>query len=1094
MKNLYTILICLFSIQTTLLAQNNPLINSPSLSPDGQIVAFNYQGDIWTMKTTGENLKRLTIHESYDNNPLWSSDGKSIAFQSDRFGNNDIFIVNSSGGTPVRITYHSASDILTDFTADGDLYFETSRNYKQVERENEFFAVSAKGGTPFRLLNAVGFDAKLSPNKNFIAFTKGSCRIEREAYQGPANRDLWLYDIKNDTYNQLTTFNGQDFSPQWADDNTLYFQSARSGKYNIHKLTIDNTGKKTGTISQISSLTKMGLFSFNLSENGKDIVLVSGDKVWLLNADTNKTEPLSITINSDYRFDPVVSKIYSSNASEIEVSPNGKYSALVIRGEIFVTENSTKKSKTINVSDSPYKDSDVVWLNDNVLLFVSDRNGINNLYTVASSDTENKNIFTSLKHSVVQQTKSSEGISNPRLSPDKKQVAFVKGNGKLIVAAVTEEGRISNEKILTNGWDTPSYVSWSPDSKWLTYNVSDLNFNEEIYIHKADNSKDPVNISMHPKADSRAIWSKDGSKIVFSSNRNNGDYDIWFVWLRKKDWEKTQQDWDEASDEEPEKKDEKNDKSADKKKVPDVIIDFENIHERQQQVTSFTGAEFLNAVSKDGKTIYYTTGNGTRGNPKFTSDLFQIKWNGKSKKELTKKNSSPQNISLNTKGDYIYFLSKGNLFRINVSLSTSSNYIYFQSKGKESRINVAAVKIDSLPFNAKMKINYQEESNQIFEEAWSTIQNRFYDPNHHGKNWDSLKKVYKPIAMKASTRADFKVIFNKMLGQINASHMGMYRGEERKSVQKEETGILGVEFKQGDNGSLVISKVVPNSSADRESSKLQINDVITDVNGKKVSSKENIYKQLEGKANEKIILGLLSNGVKKEVVIRPKTSARSDNYNAWVKERKRLTKKYSNGRLGYIHIQGMNWTSFERFERELMAAGIGKEGVVIDVRYNGGGWTTDYLMAVLNVKQHAYTIPRGAAKDLSTEHKQFKNYYPFSERLPLASWTKPSIALCNQNSYSNAEIFSHAYKELELGKLVGMPTFGAVISTGRQTLIDGSYVRVPFRGWFVKSSEKNMDFTPAMPDIVIENEPDEKAKGKDTQLRTAVDELLKDLN
>lgn len=1076
MKYTFTLLICLFGFQTIFHAQNNPLINSPSLSPDGRTVAFNYQGDIWTMETTGENLKRLTIHESYDNNPLWSSDGNSIAFQSDRFGNNDLFIINSSGGTPVRITYHSASDILTDFTADGDLYFETSRNYKQVERESEIFVVSAQGGTPFRLLNAVGFDAKLSPNKNFIAFTKGSCRIEREAYQGPANRDIWLYDIKNDTYNQLTTFNGQDLSPQWADDNTLYFQSARSGKYNIHKLTIDNSGQKTGNITKISSLTKMGLFSYNLSKNGKDMVLVSGDKVWLLNAETNKTTPFSITINSDYRFDPVVSKTFSSNAREIEVSPNGKYSALVIRGEIFVTENDTKKSKTINVSDSPYKDSDVVWLNDNILLFVSDRNGYNNLYTVASNDPDNKNIFTSLKHAIVQQTKSKEGVNNPRLSPDKKQVTFIKGNGKLIVASVTEEGKISNEKTLIEGWDTPSNVAWSPDSKWLTYSLSDLNFNDEIYIHKADNSKKPVNISMHPKADSRAIWSKDGSKIVFSSNRNNGDYDVWFVWLRKKDWEKTQQDWDEASDDKPVKKDtekdDKKDKSADSKKVVDVIIDFENIHERQQQVTSFTGAEFLNAVSKDGKTFYYTTGNGTRGNPKVTSDLFQIKWDGKENEELTKGNSSPRNVSLNSKGDYIYFLSKG----------------------LASRIKVAGAKKESLPFKAKMKINYKEESNQIFEEAWSTIQNRFYDPNHHGQNWESLKKTYKPIAMKASTRADFKVVFNKMLGQINASHMGMYRGEERKSVQSERTGILGVEFKQGDNGSLVISKVVPNSSADRESSKLQINEVITDVNGEKVSSKENIYKQLEGKANEKIILGVLSNGVKKEVVIRPKTSARSDNYNAWVKERKRLTKKYSNDRLGYIHIQGMNWTSFERFERELMAAGIGKEGVVIDVRYNGGGWTTDYLMAVLNVKQHAYTIPRGAAKDLSTEHKQFKNYYPFSERLPLAAWTKPSIALCNQNSYSNAEIFSHAYKELKLGKLVGMPTFGAVISTGGQTLIDGSYVRVPFRGWFVKSSEKNMDFTPAMPDVVIENGPDEKAKGKDTQLKTAVDELLKDLN
>ena len=323
--------------------------------------------------------------------------------------------------------------------------------------------------------------------------------------------------------------------------------------------------------------------------------------------------------------------------------------------------------------------------------------------------------------------------------------------------------------------------------------------------------------------------------------------------------------------------------------------------------------------------------------------------------------------------------------------------------------------------------------------------------------------------------------------------MGMYRGEERKSVQNERTGLLGIELKRNSNGELVVRTVVPNSAADREVSKLKKGDIIKSVNGERITRTDNIYSYLTATNNEKIILGIRSNGQDKEVVIRPKSNARADNYNAWVKERKRLTKLYSKGRLGYIHIQGMNWTSFERFERELTAAGLGKEGVVIDVRYNGGGWTTDYLMAVLNVKQHAYTVPRGASKDLSIDHKKFKDHYPFSERLPLASWTKPSIAICNQNSYSNAEIFSHAYKELGLGKLVGTPTFGAVISTGGETLIDGSFVRVPFRGWFVKSSEKNMDFTPAMPDIVIDNLPDDKAKGKDTQLKRAVDELLSEL-
>ncbi len=1070
MKKSYLALLTM-SFTTFVLAQSNPLINSPRLSPNGETIAFNYQGDLWTVSANGDNLKRLTIHEGYDTNPHWSGDGKSIAFQSDRFGNNDVFTVNAKGGTPKRISFHSANDVVTDFTKNGDILFETSRNYKQVERESEIHSIGYKGGTPLRLLDALGFDATLSPNGNLIAFTRGTCRIDREAYKGPANRNIWIYNIKNDTYNQLTTYDGQDLRPQWGNNNLVYFQSARSGVYNIHKVAIDDNGNKNGQVTQVSSLKKLGIFNYDISANGSKAIMVSGDELSLLNLNTNQSNKLSLTIDSDYRFDPSERKTFTNRASEIEVSLNGKLSALVIRGEIFVTQNDTKKSRTVNVSNSAYRDLDVVWLNDESLLFVSDRNGENNLYQVTSNDENNTNLFSSLKHKVTQLTKSKEGITNPRLSPDKKSIAFNKGNGQLIVASISEEGKISNEKTLVNSWNAPSGVDWSPDSKWLAYSQSDLYFNNEVYIHKADNSKEPINISMHPKGDLGATWSDDGKKLAFSSNRNNGDHDVWFVWLRKKDWEKTKEDWEESSEEKKPEKDEKNDKKKDEKESIVVVIDFEDIHERQQQVTSFTGGEFLQAISKDGKTFYYTTGNGTRGNPDTTSDLYSIKWDGKEKKALTKGNASPRNVSITPKNDYIYYISKG----------------------KTSRIKVTGVKKEGLPFSAKMIVDYNEESNQIFEEAWKVIQDRFYDPNHHGQNWDELKKTYKPLAMNASTRTDFKAIFNKMLGQINASHMGVYRGEDRKSVQKESTGILGIEFKKSSNGQLQIANVVPNSAADREDSKLIVGDIVTSVNGEEVSAAENIYKHLIATVNERIILGITRNGTVKEVVIRPKTSARTDNYKAWVKERKRLTDKYSNGRLGYIHIQGMNWTSFERFERELTAAGHGKEGIVIDVRYNGGGWTTDYLMAVLNVKQHAYTVPRGAAKDVQKEHKNYTQYYPYSERLPLASWTKPSVALCNQNSYSNAEIFSHAYKELNLGTLVGIPTFGAVISTGSQTLIDGSYVRVPFRGWFVKSSQKNMDFTPAMPDVVLDNAPDEKAKGKDSQLEKAVSVLLEQL-
>ncbi len=1070
MKPILQTLVCIFLLNTSIHSQNNPLINNPSLSPDGTVMAFNYQGDIWTASVNGLNLKRLTIHEAYDNKPLWNADGNTIAFQSDRFGNNDIFIIPSSGGVPKRITYHSANDQITDFTSENTLLFSTARNFVQVEREPEIHSVNATGGTPTRLLSALGFDATISPNEKFIVFTRGSCRVEREAYKGPANRDIWLYDIEKDSYYQLTTFEGQDLSPQWKDDTTIYFQSARSGKYNIHKLSIDNKGKKAGVISQLSFLEKTGIDSFHLSKNGNAAVFISGDQVSLLNAATNSISPISIDINSDYRFDPVVRKSFNKDATEIEVSPDGKYSSLVIRGEIFITENDIKKNRTVNVSNSPYRDINVTWLNQNRLLFISDRDGSNNIYSVATNDPTNKNLFTTLKHTIKQVTKSEEGITNLKLAPNKKEIVFTKGNGKLIIAKISQEGEISNEKVLLNSWDTPSWIAWSPDSKWLTYSVSDLYFNDEVYIHKADNSIKPVNISMHPKSDIGAIWSKDGSKIVFSSNRNNGDHDIWFVWLRKKDWEKTKQDWEEEVDEKKPNSESKSGKETTKKEeeVAEILIDFENIHERQQQVTSFTGGEYLRAVSKDGKTFYYTTGNSGRGNADVESDLYQISWKGEDKKQLTKGNSRPRNILLTNKEDFLYLISKG----------------------KTARVSVKNTKKENLPFSAKMKIDYTMEANQIFDEAWKVIKTRFYDPNHHGQNWETLKNVYKPLALKASTRTDFKIIFNRMLGQINASHMGMYRGEERKSVQNERTGLLGVELERTTNGKLEISYVVPNSAADREASKLKVGDVISSVNGEKVLKTENIYSYLTATNNEKIVLGVVSVGKEKEVIIRPKTNARADNYNAWVKERKRLTKLYSKGRLGYIHIQGMNWTSFERFERELTAAGSGKEGVVIDVRYNGGGWTTDYLMAVLSVKQHAYTVPRGAAKNLEKEHKSFKDYYPFSERLPLSAWTKPSIALCNQNSYSNAEIFSHAYKELGIGKLVGTPTFGAVISTGGHTLIDGSFIRVPFRGWFVKSSEKNMDFTPAVPDIIVKNAPDDKEKGKDNQLKTAVNELL----
>ncbi|MGZ0017490.1 S41 family peptidase [Yeosuana sp. AK3] len=1052
-----------------------PLINTPSVSPDGKEIAFNYQGDIWTSSMNGENAKRITVHEAYDTNPIWSYDGRSIAFESDRYGNSDVYVIPAQGGLPKRITFHSASDFITDYTKDGNIIFSTRRDFAQVEREYETHIVSDQGGTPTRFMSTVGFDSKVSPNGKFIVFVKGSCRISREAYRGPANRDIWLYNIASDTYLKLTTFDGNDFYPQWGDDSTIYFQSSRSGKYNVHKLSINEQGQKTGSIESVTSFTDMGIFSFNVSANGKDMAMVQGDKLFVLNTSSKALKEVKLTIGSDYRFDPIEHKTFSNRIEDLALSPNAKQTALVIRGELFIRSTDKDNKKTVNVSKSAYRDRMPTWLNDSTLVFVSDRDGQNDLYLLKSDDSKKSDLLETLKYKVVRLTKTEEGETDPIISPDGKSMVFKRGRGQLIVSNMDAQGKLSNETILLDGWDTPSDVSWSPDSKWLAYSLSDLDFNEEIYIHKADNSKPPVNISMHPKQDGGPIWSADGKKLVFSSNRNNGDYDVWFTWLNKSDWEKTPQDWEEEEtkeDKKDKKKDTDKDKKEDKSKeaVKDITIDFDNIYERQVQVTSFVGGEFGRYISNDGKIIYYTTGNGSRGDAEVETDLYKISWKGKDKKELTSKNTKPSNILADKKGT-IFIMTTGT--------------------GNLTSLNLTTDKSEALTTGAKMDVDYFEESNQIFEEGWKAINDGFYDPNFHGQNWESLKKKYKPLAMKASTRRDFQNIFNWMLGQINASHMGFGLGEDREELQKETTGLLGIEVKPNLNGSLNVTSVVANMPADKSVSSIRLGDVITSVNGTKLTKNLNFYSLLEGTSNEKIYLEIKRGDAEQELVIRPTSSNRKENYDAWVKERKRLTDKYSNGKLGYIHIQGMNWQSFEAFERELTAAGLGKQGLVIDVRYNGGGWTTDYLMAVLSVKQYAYTVPRGAASNLEKEHTKFSNHYPFSERLPLASWTKPSVALCNHTSYSNAEIFSHAYKALGIGTLVGEPTFGAVISTGATRLIDGSSVRMPFRGWYVKATQSNMELGPAVPDILVTNNPDDKSKGEDTQLKVAVETLLK---
>jgi C-terminal processing protease CtpA/Prc/Tol biopolymer transport system component len=1043
----------------------SPFVRYPSLNSDGTKIAFSYQGDIWICSSSGENAVRLTIHEAYEGYPQWSGDDSRIGFSSNRFGNYDVFTIPSDGGVPERLTYHSSTDYINDFTNDGNILFTTARVFRQVEWDREIYGLSSSGGTPDRKLNAVGDMPVMSDDGRFIAFVRGWGRWTREDYRGPANLEIWNYDTQNDTYIKLTEFEGNDFYPRWDGSRTIYFISARSGNYNIHRLTIDEKGNKSGAVEQVTSFSGDGVRYFNISGDGAKLAMERQTDIYLMNTAGGTPEKVNVRISADYRLDPFEHKTYTNRMSEYSVSPSGKYTAFVVRGEIFVTENDKEKKKAKNLTNHPYRDHQVDWLNDTTLVYSSDKEGNYDLYLLRSADSDETDIFKSFKHESIKITDREEDESWPVVSPDGKKIAYEIGKGKLVVSDISADGDLSNETVLLDGWSAPGDVTWSPDGKWLAYSLSDLDFNDDIFIHAADNSREPVNVSMHPKGDYNPVWSPDGKKLGFLSSRNNNDMDVWFAWLTKEDWEKTKLDWEEADEEDNEKEKEEDKDSA---KVKEIKIDFEDIYQRLEQVTRLSGDESNPAISKDGETFYFVTSSPTEKG----SDLFSVKWDGTEIKALTKGGTNPSSVKLDKDGKYLYYSKRGSL----------------------SRYNLSGDKSESLPFSAKMKIVYEKEREQIFEEAWRALDQNFYDPDFHGKSWNSLKDKYKPWCLKASTHKDFQDMFNLMLGELNASHMALRGGDDRIDTQEESTGRLGIEVESAGDGVLV-THVVMNSPADKEKSKIEVGEKIISVNGSEINDNMNFYSLLTNTANENVLLEVESvNNDTREVIIRPASSLGSELYEEWVESKKNLVDEYSNGRLGYLHIEGMSIPSFERFVRELTARGYKKEGIVIDVRYNGGGWTTDYLMTVLNYKQHAYTVPRGATDDLETNHPNFKTNYPLGERLPYAAWTKPSIALCNQNSYSNAEIFSHAYKTLGIGKLVGVPTFGAVISTWARGLMDGSYVRLPGRGWYVLATGENMENGPAVPDIIVYNSPDSKAKNKDEQLRRAVDELLSDID
>lgn len=1045
-----------------------PMPRHPAPSPDGSLIAFSWQGDLWIVPSAGGQAERLTAHPATERFPVWSRDGRLIAFASSRHGNNDVFVMPvDRSAPPTRLTFASTGDVPEDFTPDGKAVLFSSNRAGSVRRGSQLWLVELTGGTPVLEQDALGANADYSPDGRSLAFVRGGTPWSRRGYRGSGNRDLWMRTADGE-YEQLTDFDGDDDRPSWLDGGSIAFLSARSGRKNVFRL-----DTATGEVTQLTFHEGSAVRFPKASADGSVIAYEFEDGLWTVTPDGGDPSRLSIRVAADQVENPVQRKTTSSDADELAVSPDGKLAAFIVHGDIFVTgiaskdEQKVAKPFTARVTDTPERERDLSWSPDGKqLLFSSAANGTDDLFLAKPAD-EASPWPETFEFELTRLTDSATEERSARFSPDGKKIAYVRGNGTLVVHAQPS----GDETVLLDHWDTPDF-DWSPDGEWLAYALSDEHFNSEIWIVSA-NGGTPYNLSRHPDDDIAPQWSPDGRRLVWTAKRSEESFDIWGVWLTRADHERTAPQWlkmwakekgtkkkgkgrdggdgDDGDDGEEEKKPE----------LPHVTIEFDRLWERVERITELRGDEGRARVSPDGKTIIFTAEHEGE------EDLYSVAWNGEELKRLTKDGAEPERYVFDAKGKTVFFLDGG---------------------GRIKRVTTDGKPGDPIPFTARYVVDTRLERRVVFDEAWRALNQNFYDPGFHGVDWAAQREKYLPSALAASTDGDFADVVNLMLGELNASHMG-YRPSRNAGGSRapgDRTGWIGVTYDASAGGpGLLVQQVLPDSPAARTDATIEAGERLLAVNGVEITDQTNVFSLFVDTVDQRTQLRLLAtDGTERTVVVKPENfmAQRQLRYEEWVRERRRLAEEWSGGRLGYIHIQGMNAPSFEEFERMLFAAADGKEGLLVDVRFNGGGWTTDYLMAVLMVQRHAYTVPRNADPSIRA--------YP-QGRLPLAAWTRPAVALCNEQSYSNAEIFSYAFMSLGRGPVVGWPTFGAVISTGGTRLLNGWTVRLPFRGWYVAPTGVNMENNGAVPDVLVAQPPSEDFSAiEDTQLRRAVEVLV----
>lgn len=1054
MKRIFLIFLALSALTAS--ADNASWLRYPSISPDGNTVAFSYKGDIYIVNSEGGEARQLTSNPAYDYSPIWSPDGNTLAFASDRYGNFDIFTIPVTGGVPFRVTTHSAKETPWTFTPDGKRLLFTARIQDPAESAlfpkgtmTELYSVSINGGRYEQVLATPAEEVSfIGENGSFVyQDCKGGENIWRKHHTSSITRDIWLYD--GTRHIKLTSFEGEDRSPRVSSDGcTVYFMSERDGSFNIYSFALNDPAD----VSRVTSHKTHPVRFLTVSDN--DILCYGYDGDIYIKRGKSASKKLNITVRSD-KNDDNLAELSVSGGGDNDLSADGKQIAFISRGEVFVA--STEYNTVKKITDTPEAEADVVFSPDGkTLAYASEREGIWNIYTAELVRKEDISFpYATLIEEKPLFKNNKVDRRAPVYSPDGKEIAYVEDRDRLMIMNL-ETGKTRQ---ITDGSQCYSTAgsfnySWSPDGKWIlmSYCARGHYPYDDIGIVSTKGGEPVINLTESGYTDSAPQWVLGGNAILFVSERygmrNHASWgtleDVMIIFLNRKAYDEFRMTKEEMELQKQiaglsENKDEKEDKPE------DIAVEFDGIDERIIRLTPASSNLGSAALSKDGKTLYYQAS--------YESGMNLWKYDIE-KGTPTKIGSARGRMKWDEKQGTLYVLG--------------SRFSKMKEGGKS---------LESISVSSDMVMDLAAEREYMFNHVYRQEKERFYNEKMHGVDWEMLTASYRKFLPHINNNYDFSELLSEYLGELNVSHTGSgYRVPATR--ESASTANLGLFYDWNwDGDGLKVAEIVKGGPFDKASSNLETGDIITSINGVEIKKGMDFYPLLDRKAGERTLVGILkSSGEKTDMVVIPVSDGAFTAllYKRWVRQNAEKVRELSGGRLGYVHIEGMNDASFRTVYSDILGRYNNCDGIVIDTRFNGGGRLHEDIEVLFSGEKYLTQEIRG--KDACD--------------MPSRRYNKASIMIIGEANYSNAHGTPWVYKYKNMGLLVGKPVPGTMTSVTWETLQDPTlYFGIPVVG-YRKADGTYLENDQLDPDIDVENTKELVVTGRDEQLEAAVKALL----